>query len=137
MLRRVERGGFVMPAHERFVLPEVGLDPGVGPAFEERPANGPHEPWLDPQSEREPGEKLVGQLGRVLVAQEGGRGQAGGFPGQDRPEPGELIAAAVGMAGNNGQRGIRVCLEPAAPFQPHLLQPIPLFLLTRQAAEIT
>ena len=128
----------MMPAQERLVLPDVGLDSGIAPAF--GAASG-ERPAASCGSTRKANASRVRSWSvnffRVLVAQEGARGQAGDFPGQDRPEPGELIAAAVGMAGNQGERGIRVRLEPAAPFQPHPHQPIPLFLLACQAAEIT
>src|SRR3954451_22962699 len=47
----VERGGLMMPALERPVLPDVGLDPGIASTFGEHATNGPHQSRLDPQGE--------------------------------------------------------------------------------------
>lgn len=96
----------MVPAQERLVLPDVGLDSGIAPAFGQHPPDGPQQARLDPQGERETGEDLVGHFFRLCGTQERRLVHVRGFPGQDGPEPGELTAAAVGMAGHQGEHAL-------------------------------
>ncbi len=126
-----------MSALECPVLPDVRLDPGIGTAFRQQVPDGPYQSRLDPQGEREPREDLIGHCFHLSVTQ--GRSFKGldTFPGEDRPEPGELTAAVAGMAGHQGERRVPVGPELAAPLQPEARQPFPLILLASQAAEIS
>ena len=138
MLARIERRGFVVPAHERLVLPDVGLDPGVGPAFGQHPPDGPHQLRLDPQGEREPGEDLVGQLLRVLVAQERRSCvQLAASQGRIVQSRASSSRQRLGWQGTRASAGFAFAWN-RRPHSSHTrIEPIPLFLLARQAAEIT